>query len=77
MTPVRGKLGFFNLVCTDFQEVVFVSNTYLLGDGVLYISFFPSYSKTAHVTPLYKKLVLIETLSRIISQYPSSATSPK
>ena len=65
--PTSLVLDCISVLLTPITNIV----NYYLQEGS-----FPSCFNTAHVTPLLKKLVLTETLSRIIDQYPTSATSP-
>ena len=65
--PTSLVLDCISVLLTPITNIV----NYSLQEGS-----FPSCFKTAHVTPLLKKLVLTEIFSRIIDQCPTSATSP-
>ena len=66
--PTSLVLDCISVLLTPITNIV----NYSLQEGC-----FPSCFKTAHVTPLLqKKLVLTETFSRIIDQCQTSATSP-
>ena len=65
--PISLVLDCIGVLLTPITNIV----NYSLQEGS-----FPSCFKTAHVTPLLKKLVLTEIFSRTIDQCLTSATSP-